>query len=85
MTIPGSGTIDILSFIQQLLLKLAVRSEPTLEILILSVHYQFLEFILAMRAPMILVNAQTSKNAQSVPAVQERQLEEMTCSKLTLI
>lgn len=85
MTIPGSGTIDILSFIQQLLLKLAVRSDPALEIRILYVHYQFLEFILAMRVPMILVLGQTGKNAKSVPALQERQLEEMTCSKLTLI
>lgn len=59
----------------------------TLELLILSVDCQFLEFTLAMRARVILVHGQPNKNVKSAPAPQrkDRLNREIACSKLMLI
>ena len=59
---------------------------PTLELLILPVDCQLLEFTLAMRTPVILVHGQSNKNVKSVPALQrkDRLNREIPCLKLTL-
>ena len=60
----------------------------TLELLILSVDCQFLEFTLAMRAPVILVHGQPNKNVKSAsapaPQRKDRLNREIPCSKLML-